>query len=259
MSWVDRLRGALGGNNGFDLRSYVLSTAGRRSTNQDRAASFQCPLGHCFLVTDGMGGYQGGELAAQIVAEQVQNLLTAVPPETDPARALTDAIEAVGRRVLEHADSDPSLANMGATVALVLIDGETFRTAHVGDSRAYLLRDRSLRRLTTDHTVAQRLVKSGAISEAEARTHRDSSVLTRSVGGSAVAEPAEISGPFALEAGDMILLCSDGISGSLDDSAIAEVLLENQNDEMVAKQLCQVAFDHGSDDNLTALIVRVNR
>jgi protein phosphatase len=206
-----------------------------------------------------MGGYQGGEVAAQIVAEQVQSLLTEAPRGTDPVRALSDAIEAVGRRVLEHADSDPSLANMGATVALALVDGETFHIAHVGDSRAYLLRNRSLQRLTTDHTVAQRLVKSGAISEAEARTHRDSSVLTRSIGGSAVLEPAEISGPFALEAGDMILLCSDGISGSLDDPTIAEVLLETQEAELIPKQLCQVAFDHGSDDNLTALIVRVNR
>ncbi len=200
-----------------------------------------------FAVADGMGGHQGGEVASSLALEALLNA-------TDGA-ALAQAVQDANRAVFERAGRDPALAGMGTTLTAFLADGETLRLAHVGDSRAYLLRDTELQRITTDHTVVEGLVEKGELTPHEASIHPQRSILTRAIGveGEVLVDQASIQ----VRPGDRLLLCSDGLTGMVEDEHIHRILQEQQDPQAAADTLVEAANEAGGQDNVTAVVIDV--
>lgn len=219
-----------------------------RSTNQDSAYPPTSGRGdgpQVVMVADGLGGHVAGEVASQLAVERAA--------ETDGR--VVDRVAAGNRAILEEVRRRPELAGMGTTMTLVeLGDDGVARYAHVGDSRAYLLRDGDLRQITRDHTVVDQYVREGKISPDEVADHPQRSVLTRALG--LVSELEIDSGEVSLKPGDRLLVCSDGVNSMIDDEAIKEALSSGSPEE-VAWLLVEQANRAGGHDNITALVVDV--
>jgi serine/threonine protein phosphatase PrpC len=231
-----------------------------RLSNEDRFARFDSPFGQVFVIADGMGGAKGGATAAQLVVDGFQKSLLSSPAGTTPIEALRAAADSVAATVHSMGSgADPAVAGMGSTVVLALVSGANLIVAHVGDSRAYLYRDTHLQQLTRDHTVVQRMVDAGMLSEEAARNHPDASVLSRAIGPEAHVD-IEISPPVDLKPGDGVLLCSDGLSGYVDDPSIEERLKHYETaPEEAVSSLIQTALQAGGQDNVTVQYILVPR
>ena len=201
-----------------------------------------------FAVADGMGGAQAGEVASKLAAAAVE--------EGDGSSAgeerVVELIQEANRRVYERASADPATSGMGTTMTVALVEDEVVTIGHVGDSRAYLVRDGRLEQLTEDHSLVNELLKSGKLSPQEAVTHPQRSVITRAVGTDADVDVDA----FAVDAleGDVFLLCSDGLTDMVGDEDILD-LVERYHDDLdrVAKSLVSAANRGGGEDNITVI------
>ena len=211
-----------------------------------------------FAVADGMGGHQAGEIASDAALEPLRALdINAMSDPTEVGAALADAVEQANTVVVERAQADPALEGMGTTLTAIAIRDGQLHVAHVGDSRAYLLRDNEkMSQLTTDHTLVERLVQEGRLSRDEAATHPQRNVITRAIGHEATVE-VEVLPPIMLQEGDQILLCSDGLSGPVDDERIAAILNDTPDGEAAVNGLLAQANAAGGPDNITAVLLRV--
>jgi protein phosphatase len=230
-------------------RAAVTQTGNVRRSNEDAYLVAE-PL---FVVADGMGGAQAGEIAARMAADEFEHF------DASRARgeaALRDVIGVANRRILERAQGDPGLAGMGTTVIAALV-GEDGRVAfgHVGDSRAYLLRAGELRQLSEDHSLVSELVRSGELSEAEAERHPQRSVITRALG----ADPDLQVDTFTVDGrpDDIVLLCSDGLNTMVDEGTIARLMAGGGTAEDTARELVRAALAGGGEDNVTAIVFRL--
>jgi PPM family protein phosphatase len=230
-------------------RAGVTQTGNVRRMNED-AFLIAEPL---FVVADGMGGAQAGEIASRMAADEFERL---DPAQGGGEQALREVIGLANRRILERAHSDPGLAGMGTTViaALVSADGRV-AFGHVGDSRAYLLRSGELRQLSEDHSLVSELVRSGELSEAEAERHPQRSVITRALG----ADPDVQVDTFTVDgrAGDVVLLCSDGLNTMVDEATIGRLMASGDSAEAIARELVRAALAGGGEDNVTAIVFRL--
>ena len=237
------------------LSSFAGSDVGRmRSGNED---SYFCGR-TVFAVADGLGGHQGGEVASAAAVDPLAALdgrEFAEPAEA--AEALTTAIREGNAAILERAAGDPGLWGMGTTMtaAAVTTDGH-LQLAHVGDSRAYLLRDGALEQLTTDHTVVAELVRRGRLTPELAAIHPERSILTRAVGLDPRI-PVDTPDPIDLRPGDQLLLCSDGLTEAVPDPGIAEILSAQPDGHAACQALIDTANDNGGPDNITVVLLRV--
>ncbi len=227
--------------------SYAAKTdPGRvRAQNQDRLYAD----GSLFIVADGMGGHAGGNVAAEVaVTETVASLKAGNEPEL--------AIQTANRSILERAASEVSLEGMGTTLTMALVDtSESVADIfNVGDSRAYLLRSGQLTQLTNDHTFVQELVDAGSITHEQAATHRARHVLTRVVGVAMEVEPDHFRVPLQYD--DVILLCSDGLINEVSNLEIAQVLASRMPED-ASDVLVRMANQHGGNDNITVVVVRL--
>lgn len=217
---------------------------------------------YLLVVSDGMGGARSGEVASQTAIETLRSFATDAfhaarlrLGDTDPMRWLARGVAESNRTVLTESQSDVSLRGMGATLtAVALLDGELV-VAHVGDSRAYLLRGARLRQLTMDHTHVQELVSIGQISSEEARIHRNRNLLLQAIGTGDSVDVDDLD--VAVADGDRILLCSDGLHGLVDDDEIAKVLEEDLPPEEQCRDLVERANDGGGHDNITVLVAHL--
>jgi protein phosphatase len=237
------------------LSSFAGSDVGRtRSGNED---SYFCGR-TVFAVADGLGGHQGGEVASAAAVEPLADLdgrEFATPAEA--AEALAGAIAEANTAILNQAAGNPSLWGMGTTVTAAAAAGdETLQLAHVGDSRAYLLRDGSFEQLTTDHTVVGELVRRGRLTPAQAAVHPERSILTRAVGLDPRI-PVDTPDPVDLRPGDQVLLCSDGLTEAVGDPRIAELLSTSPDGDAACRALIDAANDAGGPDNVTVVLIRV--
>jgi protein phosphatase len=211
-----------------------------------------------FAVADGMGGHQAGEIASDAALEPLRELN--IPGMTDPAEvgeALAAAVRQANTLVVERAQADPALEGMGTTLTAIAIREGQLHVAHVGDSRAYLLRqNEKMSQLTTDHTLVERLVQEGRLSRDEAATHPQRNVITRAIGHEPTVD-VEVLPPITLQDGDQILLCSDGLSGPVDDESISHILTETPSGEAAVNGLLAQANAAGGPDNITAVLLRV--
>ena len=198
------------------------------------------------VVADGMGGHVAGEVASRIAVN------TAASATLDPE----DRVAAANRAIREEVAREPKLEGMGTTMTLVALSGAGMATlAHVGDSRAYLLRNGELSQLTEDHTVAAEYVAAGQISEEEARTHPQRHMLTRTLGLTRFVNVDTVE--VSLQAGDRMLLCSDGLNEMVTDSEISQALGAATSVDDVAWQLVELANEAGGLDNISVIVVEV--
>ena len=212
-----------------------------------------------FAVADGMGGHVAGEVAAQTALEPVARLDQREFESGDAAdEALAAAVREANRRVVEKAEAEPDLRGMGTTLTAGMLREGRLHLAHVGDSRAYLLRpDQQIAQLTTDHTLVERLVREGRLSRDDAANHPQRNVITRAIGN----EPTVVVDtlpPIGLQDGDQILFCSDGLTGPVPDSEIAEILQSHPDGDEAVTTLLQRANDAGGPDNITVVLLRVD-
>ena len=226
-------------------------TGNVRRSNED-AYLIRTPL---FMVADGMGGARAGEIASRMCAEAFAEVDLI---RTPPADALRDTIRTANARILERSRTDPEAAGMGTTVTAALMDDDGKITfAHVGDSRAYLLRDGSLQRLSDDHSLVGELVRKGELSEFEAERHPQRSVITRALGTDDSVEVDTFS--VGARDGDVVLLCSDGLNTMVPEATIATVLAEQEPAATIARNLVRAALAGGGEDNVTAMVFRVGK
>ena len=207
-----------------------------------------------FAVADGMGGHAAGEVASALALEPIADLDGRVFGDDQQARkALEDAVVEANRAVVDAARGDDALSGMGTTLTAALFEGRRLHVAHVGDSRAYLLRQGRVTQLTRDHTFVQQLIDDGTITQAEAATHPHRAVITRAIGTSAEVE-IDLE-TLDLASGDAVLLCSDGLSGVVDDEEIAALLTSDRTPEETVTALVDAANDAGGPDNITAVLL----
>jgi PPM family protein phosphatase len=212
-----------------------------------------------FAVADGLGGHQGGEVASAMAVERLGALDgRSFAEPTQAAAALADAIADANRAILERGVADQGLWGMGTTVTAAAVVGDlVLQLAHVGDSRAYLLRgDGPPRQLTTDHTVVAELVRRGRLTPQQAASHPERSILTRAVGldpNVQVEQPA----PLGLQPGDQVLLCSDGLTETVADEQLAQALAGQADGDDACQALIAAANAAGGPDNITVVLLRV--
>ena len=211
--------------------------------------------GSIFIVADGMGGHRGGEIASQLAVDTILDAYYAAK-ENDPAKALDLAFKEANGVIIEKSRNDVSLYGMGTTcTALVVRKGEGY-FAHVGDSRAYLFREGELKQLTEDHSLVGEMVRSGILTDEDARTHPRRNVITRSIGTHEELFVDLSTVPLQLAEGDVFLLCSDGLTSLVGESELKAVL-ESNPPRKACEALIDLANEHGGKDNVTVQIVRV--
>ncbi|MBS1789074.1 MAG: protein phosphatase 2C domain-containing protein [Acidobacteria bacterium] len=222
-----------------------------RTENQDRMSRFLSPFGELFIVADGMGGHQGGALAAAMTTDGFEKYLRQMPPTLSAREALQECAQRINAEIYQGASSgDPAKAKMGSTVVLALVKSGQMLVGHAGDSRAYLVRQNHLTRLTKDHSAVQKMIDYNMLTEAEARDHPDASVINRAFGQAPEIE-LEISEPLPVAPGDGLLLCTDGLCGYVDDSEIARAIGQCDDAGKIADTLVELALSAGGEDNVT--------
>ncbi len=222
---------------------------------------FQSRFGEVVLIADGMGGHQGGATASEMAAKRFGYYLDLMAESVSLPEALQKAAERVNDEIYERGHAgDAAVAGMGSTLVVAVLRqtgaGQEAVVANAGDSRAYLVRGGALRLLTNDHTAAQRMVDAGVLTPEEARNHPNASVLTRALGLQR-GTTAETYPPVALEPGDGLLLCSDGLSGFAMDADIARAVAGSGDPNGVVRNLIDLALKAGSDDNITVQFLRI--
>ncbi len=224
-------------------------TGRQRQANEDSFLA-RDPL---FVVADGMGGAQAGEVASMTAVQAFEGGL----PPGDPETALRESISLANRTIHNQAHADASLAGMGTTITAAAIDGEAEAVVigHVGDSRAYRLRDGILQRLTRDHSLVEEMRRRGQITEAQAEDHPQRSIITRALGPEAEVEADIQSVPSA--PGDLFMLCSDGLTTMLGDERIKELLMGATTPEAATSALIDEANRAGGRDNITVVLFQV--
>lgn len=233
------------------LRYAAVSDVGRvRKDNQDSGYAGPWLLTVC----DGVGGAARGDIASATAVGQLRRLDSPPAPEHTEEELLglvSGALHRAHDRIGELVDDDPALAGTSTTATLALFDGELIAVGHVGDSRGYLFRDGHISQITHDHTFVQTLIDEGRITEAEARVHPHRNLILQAIDGAREIEPDLFI--IRLQAGDRLMLCSDGITASLDDGRLADILATGTPD-YAAVELTRASLEAGTTDNVTCIV-----
>jgi protein phosphatase len=239
------------------LRSAARTDVGRRRRANEDCYAIVAELGY-FVVADGMGGHKAGQLASRLGAEAA---VAALETLEGSAATLTEklrcTIAAANREIYVAAQTKPEYSGMGTTlVSLLAVEGRV-ALAHVGDSRAYLIRGGRIRQLTDDHSVVGELVRRREITELAAREHPHRHVLTRAIGVRREVAPdlAELTSSL----GDLFVLCSDGLTGLVHDEEIAEAANAHTDLDTICAELVDLANERGGEDNITVVLVRYEK
>lgn len=228
---------------------YQATHVGKVRKNNEDALIFIEP--EIFAVADGMGGQAAGEIASRILIDTVKNFLPTIPEPLNED-ILKKAILKSNAAILREAAENPNYRGMGTTATILHLYDRRAYYAHVGDSRLYRLRNKNFEQMTQDHSYVENLVRKGEITPAEARVHPMKNILTQAVG--AVEEITVDTAGFSIEAGDIFLLCTDGLTNMVEDKKIAEILLTAENP---AESLIQAALENGGLDNVSVIVVGV--
>jgi PPM family protein phosphatase len=224
-------------------------TGKKRRRNEDEYV-VEPPL---FAIADGMGGAQAGELASSLAAGAVRDDETV---SGSGERRVAELIQEANRRVYQRSSQDASASGMGTTMTVALVEDGAVVFGHVGDSRAYLIRDGRLEQLTEDHSLVTELVRSGKLSPEEAKTHPQRSVITRALGTDPDVDVDTFSIPT--HPGDLFMLCSDGLTSMVEDGAILEATEKHRSDLQTAvKGLIRAANRGGGEDNITVVLFEI--
>jgi protein phosphatase len=230
---------------------YAGSDTGRQRRANEDSLLARSPL---FVVADGMGGAQAGEVASRIAVESFQ---PGLPDDREPELELAELARAANARIHELSHSNAEHAGMGTTLTAAYVGEDEIAIAHVGDSRAYCMRDGELLRLTDDHSLVDELMRQGRLTPEEAVEHPQRSVITRALGPEGTVEVDTRS--FRARAGDVYLLCSDGLTTMVPEARIAEVLATHERLRDAGEALIAAANEAGGRDNITVLLLRLEQ
>src|SRR5438067_394138 len=250
----------------MEIKSHGLTHVGKqRQHNED--AFLVADKAKLYLVADGMGGHAAGEIASRIAVDSISEFIlhTKEDDGTWPhaydehykrsTNRLMAAVRMANTRVLEAMRKDARLRGMGTTVVACMADADTMSVAHVGDSRAYLIRDKKLSRITSDHSWVFEQVQAGMLTEAEAEKHPLRNVITRALGGALQVTPD--ASEIECHSGDVYLLCSDGLTGMVPEDENLRVVTGSDGEvEKACKDLIDAANERGGLDNVTAVLYR---
>ncbi|MGE5409218.1 MAG: Stp1/IreP family PP2C-type Ser/Thr phosphatase [Syntrophothermus sp.] len=233
----------------IDDQAARTDTGRQRNANEDSLFN----RGNVFVVADGMGGAQAGEVASKAAAEAFDREL----PQAAPERILEETIEAANRTIHERARRDPELAGMGTTTTAMIVDLEAEEVAigHVGDSRAYRYRGGRLERLTRDHSLVEEMRRKGQLTDAQAEDHPQRSIITRALGPEPEVKVDVQTVPA--QAGDVFLICSDGLTTMIDEEHVARILGRASSMQSATRALVDEANRAGGRDNITVLAFRL--
>lgn len=237
------------------LRTYAITDIGlRRQLNQDFIFVSETPVGNLpnlFIVADGMGGHNAGDFASRYAVETIVNEIKS-SDKSEPTDILKEAVVKANTYTIRKSEEDRKLAGMGTTVVIATFMGQTLEVANVGDSRLYLVNDK-IEQITTDHSLVEEMVRMGTLDRKMARTHPDKNIITRAIG----AEDTVEADVFKLEinAGDMVLLCSDGLTNMVDDESILLILKSGGSLKEIAEELVRTANDNGGSDNISLILI----
>ncbi len=228
-----------------------LSDPGRRRRRNEDSFVVEPPL---FVVADGMGGAQAGEVASRLAASAFREFHEA--DDLEAAERVTAIVQEANRRIYDRASEDRSASGMGTTVTAALVEEGRITIGHVGDSRAYRIRNGELEQLTDDHSLVADLVRGGRLSPEEADTHPQRSVITRALGTDREVDVDTFT--VDAEAGDVFLLCSDGLTSMVADEEILRIVSESPSLDGAAAELVKAANRSGGEDNITVVLFRVD-
>ena len=242
------------------LEFFAVTDTGRaRRNNEDSVAVDEA--GRIAVLADGMGGYNAGEVASGMASERVKGelgqrlkSLGATPSESEMKSALLDAVDSANREVYDAAMSHPEYAGMGTTLVVAVYRGERLWLGHIGDSRGYRFRNGHLEQLTRDHSLLQEQIDAGLITPEQAAYSMHKNLVTRAVGVDEVVD-LEIH-DYPVEAGDLLLMCSDGLSDMLSDEQIEQLLRANDSLPTAVAALVQAANAAGGRDNIAVVLAR---
>lgn len=240
------------------MNTFSITDTGRiRTSNQDCVFCEENAVGsfpNLFLVADGMGGHQAGDMASRICVEEVVRQIQATDRKT-PVSVLEQAISVANQKIYQTAIQDKALEGMGTTLVGTMIEGNTAYIVNIGDSRLYQLRD-TLRQITVDHSLVEEMVQSGEIQKNEMRTHPNKNIITRALGTDTAVRPDCFE--IEVQEGDVLLLCSDGLSNMLEDNQIENIVRENAEDlKQAGESLVRQANDAGGKDNISVILIRL--
>ncbi len=244
----------------MDMDVYGASDIGCiRSLNEDSFCIYgldeeKIP-GFCVL-SDGMGGHNAGEVASQKTVQFIaESLMELMPVEKDTIpKDMKKAVQDANEGVFQMASANQSQQGMGATLVFAVVLEEEIYIANVGDSRAYAYRSGELLQITKDHSVVEEMMANGSITPEEARVHPQRNIITRAIGTDPAVEPDLFE--YDYMPGDILLLCSDGLSGMVDDDEMIRILEEHESAKQTVSALIDAAKEHGGQDNITAICIR---
>ncbi len=232
------------------------SDVGRvREVNEDYFGTFHGSFGELLIVCDGMGGHQGGETASRLAVDTIKNHFENLNAGFEVKQELQKALSLANSRLVETARENQLLAGMGSTAVVVLFKDDLAYTANLGDSRIYLVRDDSIKQLTTDHSLVQQMIDTKMISPEEAANHPKKNVITKSLGREGTIEP-DIPEPIEILNGDKFVLCTDGLSNYVYDNELFSIVSANSV-QLAAENLITLANEKGGNDNITVQIAEV--
>ncbi len=227
----------------------------RRDMNQDYMYTSTTPVGslpNLFVVADGMGGHNAGEYASRFTVDKMVEVISQ-NRQQEPVAAMKEALTEANSQLLEEAGADPSKSGMGTTVVAATVIGDLLHVANIGDSRLYVIDHEAIRQITRDHSLVEEMVRLGEMDKAAAKVHPDKNIITRAIG--VTRELAVDFFEVELRPGDMILLCSDGLTNMVEDEEIKEIVLEQKNIVEKAEKLINTANENGGKDNITVVLI----
>ena len=227
----------------------------RRDMNQDYMYTSTTPVGslpNLFVVADGMGGHNAGEYASRFTVDKMVEVISQ-NRQQEPVAAMKEALTEANSQLLEEAGADPSKSGMGTTVVAATVIGDLLHVANIGDSRLYVIDHEAIRQITRDHSLVEEMVRLGEMDKAAAKVHPDKNIITRAIG--VTRELAVDFFEVDLRPGDMILLCSDGLTNMVEDEEIKEIVLEQKNIVEKAEKLINTANENGGKDNITVVLI----
>ena len=238
------------------MKTFSKTDIGRkREINQDYVFATDDTIGNLpnlLVVADGMGGHRAGDFASrftvEVLAEEVQNC-----KETHPETILGNSIQAANERLLEEAEKDNRLEGMGTTLVAATILDHVLYFANVGDSRLYLI-NKEIRQLSKDHSMVEEMVRLGGLTEEEAKHHPDKNIITRAIGVKQKVEPDFFE--YRLKGGDIILMCSDGLTNMVDDDEIFQIVKSARDIVEAVESLIQRANENGGSDNIGVVLAQ---
>lgn len=238
------------------MKSYSITDVGqKRTVNQDFVFTSETPVGNLpnlFVVADGMGGHKAGDFASSYA---VEILLSTIREDenSNPVKIIRAAIENANTQLLREASDNEAMSGMGTTMVLVTIVGHYAYVANVGDSRLYLIDEDKISQITKDHSLVEEMVRMGEISRDDARNHPDKNIITRALGAGRGVDVDFFD--IRLTPGDILLLCSDGLSNMVPDEDIRQVILTSETLEETGRRLVSMANDNGGRDNIAVVLV----